>query len=98
MSDQLKTSVYSREHVIYGLVTDLGRHPDEATGKVGAQALLQRRSRTIWMDLPDAGYHTAVHGHDTGTAVRVRGVLMSPPGGTATMMVVDVGPDPSLGQ
>jgi hypothetical protein len=25
-------------------------------------------------------------------------VLTSPPGGTATMMVVDFGPDPSLGQ
>ncbi|MFI5800491.1 hypothetical protein [Streptomyces sp. NPDC051677] len=98
VSDQLKTSVYSREHVIYGLVTDLRRHPDDETGKVGVQALLQRRSRTIWMDLPDADYHTAVRCHDTGTAVRVRGVLTSPPGGTATMMVVDFGPDPSLGQ
>ncbi|MEU3253224.1 hypothetical protein [Streptomyces sp. NPDC006997] len=35
VSDQLKTSVYSREHVIYGLVTDLRRHPDDETGEGG---------------------------------------------------------------
>ena len=29
---------------------------------------------------------------------RVRGVLNSPPGGSATMQVADFGPDPSLGQ
>ncbi|MGW5674097.1 hypothetical protein ACWEV4_03300 [Streptomyces sp. NPDC003860] len=97
VSDQLKTSVYSRENVIYGLVTDLSRHPDDETGRVGVQALIQRRSRTVWMDLPDDDYHEAVHCHDAGVPVRVRGILTSPPGGTASMMVADFGPDPSLG-
>lgn len=98
VSDQLKTSVYSRENVIFGLVTHLNRHPDDETGRVGVQALIQRRSRTVWMDLPDAGYHEAVRCHDSGIPVRVRGVLNSPPGGSATMQVADFGPDPSLGQ
>ncbi|MGW1224238.1 hypothetical protein [Streptomyces sp. NPDC002530] len=98
VSDQLKTSVYSRENVIFGLVTHLNRHPDDETGRVGVQALIQRRSRTVWMDLPDAGYHEAVRCHDSGIPVRVRGVLNSPPGGSATLQVADFGPDPSLGQ
>ncbi|MGV9315535.1 hypothetical protein ACWDR0_25625 [Streptomyces sp. NPDC003691] len=97
VADQLKTSVYSRENVIYGLVTDLSRHPDDETGRVGVQALIQRRSRTVWIDLPDTAYHEAVHCHDAGIPVRVRGVLTSPPGGTASMTVTDFGPDPSLG-
>lgn len=35
VSDQLKTSVYSREIVIFGLVTHLNRHPDDETRRVG---------------------------------------------------------------
>lgn len=78
-------------------------HPSEpASGRRdrqgGVQALIQRRSRTVWMDLHDAGYHEAVRCHDSGIPVRVRGVLNSPPGGSATMQVADCGPDPSLGQ
>ncbi|MCX4646997.1 MULTISPECIES: hypothetical protein [unclassified Streptomyces] len=98
VSDQLKTSVYSRENVIYGLVTDLSRHPEDETGRVGVHALIKRRSRTVWMDLPDASYHEAVHCHDAGIPVRVRGTLTSPPGGLASMSVTDFGSDPSLGQ
>ncbi|MFD7069763.1 hypothetical protein ACFV97_21320 [Streptomyces sp. NPDC059913] len=98
VSDQLKTSVYSRENVLFGLVTHLNWHPNDETGRVGVQALIQRRSRTVWMDLPGVGYHEAVRCHDSGIPVRVRGVLNSPPGGSATMQVADFGPDPSLGQ
>lgn len=97
VSDKLKTSTYSRESVLFGLVTHLNRHPDDETGRGGVQALIQRRSRTVWMDLPDANYHEAVRCHDSGTPVRVRGVLNSPPGGAATMQVADFGRDPSLG-
>lgn len=97
VSDKLKTNTYSRESVLFGLVTHLNRHPDDETGRVGVQALIQRRSRTVWMDLPDANYHEAVRCHDSGTPVRVRGVLNSPPGGAATMQVADFGRDPSLG-
>ncbi|MFF0049454.1 hypothetical protein [Streptomyces sp. NPDC005498] len=97
VSEQLKTKVYTREHLIYGVVTDLSRHPDDDTGRVGVQTLIQRRSRTVWMDLADSDYHTAVHCHDAGIPVRVSGTLTSPPGGLARMNVTAFGPDPSLG-
>ncbi|MGE7389357.1 hypothetical protein ACQKM2_28180 [Streptomyces sp. NPDC004126] len=97
VSDHLKTKAYTSEHVIYGVVTDLSRHPEDDNGRVGVQTLIQRRSRTVWMHLPDADYHTAVRCHDAGVPVRVRGSLTSPPGGQARMSVVDFGPDPSLG-
>ncbi|MEU5370600.1 hypothetical protein ABZ362_16745 [Streptomyces sp. NPDC005951] len=96
--DQLMTSVYSREIVIFGLVTHLNRHSDDETGRVGVQALIQRRSRIAWMDLPDADHHEAVRCHDSRIPVRVRGTLNSPPGGSATMQVAGVGPDPFLRQ
>ncbi|MFI6941950.1 hypothetical protein ACIBI4_21985 [Streptomyces sp. NPDC050418] len=97
VSEQLKTRVYTSQHVIYGIVTDLSRHPEDETGRVGVQTLIKRRSRTVWMDLPDSTYHSAVHCHDAGIPVRVRGALTSPPGGQATMVVTEFGPDPSLG-
>lgn len=97
VSEQLKTKIYTREHLIYGVVTDLSRQPDDDTGRVGVQTLIKRRSRTVWMDLPDGDYHTAVHCHDAGIPVRVRGTLTSPPGGLARMAVTVFGPDPSLG-
>ncbi|MGW4222525.1 hypothetical protein ACWEG1_03620 [Streptomyces bauhiniae] len=96
ISEQLKTKIYTREHLIYGVVTDLSRHPEDDTGRVGVQTLIQRRSRTVWMDLPDGDYHTAVQCHDAGIPVRVRGTLTSPPGGQARMEAIDFGPDPSL--
>ncbi|MFJ9131424.1 MULTISPECIES: hypothetical protein [unclassified Streptomyces] len=97
VSEQLKTKIYTREHLIYGVVTDLSRHPDDDTGRVGVQTLIQRRSRTVWMDLADRDYHAAVHCHDAGIPVRVSGTLTSPPGGLARMIVTAFGPDPSLG-
>ncbi|MEW2095118.1 hypothetical protein ACIG8K_18205 [Streptomyces halstedii] len=97
ISEQLRTKVYTREHLIYGVVTDLSRQPDDDTGRVGVQTLIKRRSRTVWMDLPDGDYHTAVHCHDAGIPVRVQGMLTSPPGGLARMSVTVFGPDPSLG-
>lgn len=97
VSAQLKTRIYTSQHLIYGIVTDLSRHPDDETGRVGVQTLIKRRSRTVWMDLPDSAYHTAVRCHDDGIPVRVQGRLTSPPGGHATMEVDDFGPDPSLG-
>ncbi|KAB8163757.1 hypothetical protein FH609_019025 [Streptomyces sp. 3MP-14] len=97
VSEQLKTKIYTREHLIYGVVTGLSRHPEDDTGRVGVKTLIQRRSRTVWMDLPDQDYHTAVRCHDAGIPVRVRGTLASPPGGQASMDVVAFGPDPSLG-
>ncbi|BCL20521.1 hypothetical protein ACPCBX_32680 [Streptomyces tuirus] len=97
VSEQLKTKVYTSEHVIYGVVTDLSRHPEDDTGRVGVQTLIQRRSRTVWMNLADGDYHTAVRCHDAGIPVRVRGTLTSPPGGQARMNVAGFGPDPSLG-
>ncbi|QJT04650.1 hypothetical protein G9272_33715 [Streptomyces asoensis] len=96
VSAQLKTRIYTSRHLIYGIVTDLSRHPDDETGRVGVQTLINRRVRTVWMDLRDADYHAAVHCHDTGVPVRVQGSLTSPPGGQATMEVDDFGPDPSL--
>ena len=97
VSAHLKTRLYTREHVIYGIVTDLSRDLEDETGRVGVKTLIQRRGRTVWMDLADSEYHEAVRCHDTGIPVRVRGVLTSPPGGHATMEVTDFGPDPSLG-
>ncbi|MFC4606867.1 hypothetical protein ACFO9E_03350 [Streptomyces maoxianensis] len=96
VSEQLKTAIYTSEHLIYGMVTDLSRHPEDDTGRVGVQTLIQRRRRTVWMDLPDSDYHTAVYCHDAGIPVRVRGTLTSPPGGYARMIVAGFGPDPSL--
>ncbi|WP_240980750.1 MULTISPECIES: hypothetical protein [unclassified Streptomyces] len=96
VSAQLKTRVYTSRHLIYGIVTDLSRHPEDETGRVGVQTLIKRRSRTVWMDLHDTDYHTAVQCHDAGIPVRVQGSLTSPPGGHATMEVDDFGPDPSL--
>ncbi|BBC36287.1 uncharacterized protein SGFS_075810 [Streptomyces graminofaciens] len=97
VSAQLKTRIYTSQHLIYGIVTDLSRHPEDETGRVGVQTVIKRRGRTVWMDLPDSNYHTAVRCHDDGIPVRVQGRLTSPPGGHATMEVDDFGPDPSLG-
>ncbi|MFL4494701.1 hypothetical protein ACJ6WD_26130 [Streptomyces sp. VTCC 41912] len=97
VSDHLKTQLYTHEHVIYGVITDLSRRPEDETGRVGIETLIKRRRRTVWIDLPDRNYHQAVRCHDLGVPVRVRGVLSSPPGGHATMEVSDFGPDPSLG-
>lgn len=96
VSTQLKTRTYTRQHVIYGIVTDLSRQPDDEDGRVGVQTLLQRRSRIVWMHLPPEAYHVAVRCHDEGVPVRVQGVLSTPPGGHANMTVSDFGPDPSL--
>ncbi|UNO42475.1 hypothetical protein [Streptomyces sp. MST-110588] len=97
VSQHLKTQLYTREHVIYGVITDLSRRPDEETGRVGIETLIKRRRRTVWIDLADEPYHLAVRCHDTGMPVRVRGVLSSPPGGTASMEVRQFGADTSLG-
>lgn len=93
---QLKTRTHTRQHLIYGVVTDLSRQPDDEDGRVGVRTLLQRRSRIVWLHLPTDSYHMAVRCHDEGIPVRVQGVLTSPPGGHATMEVSDFGPDPSL--
>lgn len=87
-----------RENVPFGLVTHLNRHPGDETGRVGVQALIRRRSRTMWMDLHDADHHEAVRCHDSGFPGRVRGVLNSPPGASATMRIAGFGPDPSPGR
>ncbi|MEU5187943.1 hypothetical protein AB0G83_12520 [Streptomyces klenkii] len=97
VSSRLKSQLYTHEHVLYGVITDLSRRPDEATGRVGIETLIKRRRRTVWFDLADEPYHLAVHCHDTGTPVRAQGVLASPPGGIATMEVSHFGPDRSLG-
>jgi hypothetical protein len=97
VSDHLKTRLYTQEHIIYGVITDLSRRPEDETGRVGIETLIKRRRRTVWIDLPDRQYHQAVHCHDAGIPVRARGVLSSPPGGQASMEVSDFGPDPSLG-
>ncbi|MET9221312.1 hypothetical protein ABZX65_21400 [Streptomyces sp. NPDC003300] len=97
VSDHLKTRLYTREHIVYGIVTNLSREPDDETGRVGVKTVIHRRARSVWIDLPDVSYHEAVRCHDAGIPVRVRGVLSSPPGGQATMQVTDFGPDPSLG-
>ncbi|MBC2873842.1 MULTISPECIES: hypothetical protein [Streptomyces] len=97
VSNRLKSQLYTHEHVLYGVITDLSRRPDEATGRVGIETLIKRRRRTVWFDLADEPYHLAVRCHDTGTPVRAQGVLASPPGGIATMEVSHFGPDRSLG-
>ncbi|WP_257155741.1 hypothetical protein [Streptomyces sp. Ru87] len=51
VSAQLKTRIYTIQHLIYGIVTDLSRQPDDETGRVGVQTLINRRVRTVWMDL-----------------------------------------------
>ncbi|MFG2694785.1 hypothetical protein [Kitasatospora sp. NPDC048407] len=96
VSTQLKTRTYTRQHVIYGVVTDLSRQPDDEDGRVGVRTLIQRRNRIVWMHLPPALYHVAVRCHDEGIPVRIQGELTSPPGGHATMDVKGFGPDPSL--
>lgn len=97
VSEHLKTRLYASEHVVYGIVTNLSREPDDETGRVGVKTVIHRRARTVWIDLTNTAYHEAVRCHDAGVPVRVRGVLSSPPGGNATMQVSDFGPDPSLG-
>ncbi|MEU3559349.1 hypothetical protein [Kitasatospora sp. NPDC006786] len=96
VSTQLKTRTSTRQHLIYGVVTNLSRQPDDDDGRVGVRTLLQRRIRVVWMTLPPDVYHVAVRCHDEGVPVQVQGVLTSPPGGHATMEVSHFGPDPSL--
>ncbi|WP_419997797.1 hypothetical protein [Streptomyces boninensis] len=96
ISDQLRRHSYARKNVIYGIITDLSRRPEDATGKVGIEALVERRRRVVWIELPERQYHQAVNCHDTGTPVRVLGILHSPPSGPSTMDVSDFGPDPAL--
>ncbi|MFF2548152.1 hypothetical protein ACFVUY_37120 [Kitasatospora sp. NPDC058063] len=96
VSTQLKTRTSTRQHLVYGVVTNLSRQPDDEDGRVGVRTLLQRRIRVVWMTLPPDVYHVAVRCHDEGVPVQVQGVLTSPPGGHATMEVSHFGPDPSL--
>ncbi|GLW58286.1 hypothetical protein [Kitasatospora phosalacinea] len=96
VSTQLKTRTSTRQHLIYGVVTNLSRQPDDEDGRVGVRTLLQRRIRVVWMQLPPNLYHVAVRCHDEGVPVQVQGVLTSPSGGHATMEVSHFGPDPSL--
>lgn len=96
VSDYLLKVPRVREHVIYGVITELKRRPEENIGRVGLEALIDGRRKVVWMDLGIDSYHMAVRCHDSGIPVVVRGILDNAPGRIATMDPTEFGPDVSL--
>ncbi|MFC8974754.1 hypothetical protein ACFT39_22335 [[Kitasatospora] papulosa] len=96
VSEYLMRVPQVRQHVVYGVITELKRRPDENTGRVGLESLIDGRRKVVWMDLGIDSYHLAVRCHDSGTPVVVRGFLDNAPGRVATMDPTEFGPDVSL--
>ncbi|MFI6321612.1 hypothetical protein ACIBG8_29035 [Nonomuraea sp. NPDC050556] len=98
VAEQLKTFRREREHLLFGLITDLHHSADEEAlgGRVGMETVVDRRRRSVWFNLDEESYQLAVRCHGDRTRVMVRGVLRAPAGQQATMDVSEFGPDSSL--
>jgi hypothetical protein len=94
----LKNVRVAREHVLFGRITYLHHEADDdvSGGEVGMETIIERRRRTIWFDLDEASYQSAVRYHGEKRRVMVRGILDATPGRKATMSVAAFGPDASL--
>lgn len=98
IAEVLRTAERPRENVLFGVVTHLEHHPGDLHGRIGIEALVGRRARTVWMDLPLAEYAIAVQCHEHGRRVVVRGQLRAPAGDRASMEVSDFAPETLLGE
>jgi hypothetical protein len=95
LAESLKILDQPREDVIYGMVTDLRHRSNDPEGRVGVEAMIGRRPRTVWMNLTPDQYEVARRCHER-TKVMVRGRLSAPAGGKAEMQVQYFGPDSAL--
>lgn len=95
ISESLRVLDLPREDVLYGLVTELRHRPNDAEPRVGVEALIGRRVRTVYMTLTPEQYEVAKECHER-SKVLVRGKLRAPTGERASMEVDYFGPDASL--
>ncbi|MFI6297623.1 hypothetical protein ACIBEJ_38930 [Nonomuraea sp. NPDC050790] len=98
VADKLKTIRREREHVLFGVITDLHRGADEESrgGRIGVETIIERRRRVVWMELGEEAYQEAVRYHGSRTRIVLRGVLRM--GRPATMDVSHFEPDYSLSE
>jgi hypothetical protein len=89
VAEKLKSIRRQREHVLFGLITDLHRGADEEAlgGRIGMETIIDRRRRVVWMDLDEEAYQQAVRYHGSRTRVVARGVLQTgrPPWTSVTL-------------
>jgi hypothetical protein len=95
IGESLRALDRPREDVIFGMVTDLRKRSGDPEGRVGVETLINRRPRTVWMNLTPEQYDVAKACHERAK-VMVRGRLSAPMGGKAEMEVAYFGPDASL--
>ena len=95
VSDRLRALDRPKEDVLYGLVTELRHRPNDPDRRVGVEALVGRRLRTVFMNLTPEQYEIAQESHERSKVI-VRGQLRAPVGERAEMKVDFFGPDTSL--
>ena len=95
IAESLRVLDLPLEDVLYGLVIELRHRPNDEQRRVGVEALIGRRVRTVYMDLTPEQYEIAQECHER-SKVLVRGQLRAPVGDRAEMAVDYFGPDASL--
>ncbi|WP_157521961.1 hypothetical protein [Herbidospora cretacea] len=96
IAEQLKSVRQEREHVLYGLITDLHHEAEEGAlgGRVGMETILDHRRRVVWFDLDEDTYQLAVRCHGSRKRVIARGILRL--GNPPVMTVSYFAPDTTL--
>lgn len=95
VAERLRTLDTPRRDVLYGVVTELRHRPNDPDRRVGVEALIGKRVRTVYMTLSPAQYEIARACHER-SKVFVRGELRAPVGERAEMKVDYFGPDEAL--
>lgn len=94
----LRQSSREREHVLYGVITDLHREAEgEPRGaEVGIETIVERRRKTVWFALGEDDVEEAVRCWHARRRVVVRGVLHTPQGQRARIDASFFSADPAL--
>jgi hypothetical protein len=95
VAERLRTLDLPRRDVLYGVVTELRHRPNDPERRVGVEALVGKRVRTVFMTLTPEQYEIAQACHER-SKVFVRGELRAPVGDRAEMRVDYFGPDEAL--
>lgn len=95
LAERLRTLDLPRKDVLYGLVTELRHRPNDPARRVGVEALVGRRVRTVYMNLTPEQYEIAQACHER-SKVLVQGQLRAPAGDRAEMLVESFQPDAPL--
>lgn len=92
--EMLRAVDTERQSVIYGLTTHLSSGTADVGGRVGVEAVVDGKLRTVWMDLGLQDYETAIACHKRRLVV-ARGTLKAAPGKRVIMEPAYFGPDTS---